>query len=338
MAMREACVAAVEKAIGRDLLPGEARGIEDRVNKWHRLLARRNDAEWSALSKSQRLTAAAKAAAGELIGDIVKQRQRVQLATVAWDRMENSLPAFDAKDPTARLRALSRVYAWDVAKGGSMAIESAAQGLKNIYTGKLIDAFKAADPKLLGLLQSKRGIADLIREIHGQDTGNPVAKAGARAWKGVADEMRDRINAAGGDVGKLGEQYFPNHHDRYRVGNAGLEAWYKDIEPLLDKSKYVRGDGSRMRPDELKDFFSHVFDTIINDGQNKGERAQPDMIGPEGLDAGRSGYGLYADRNSQHRQVFFKDGDAFLAYQRDYGRASHLATMLGHVNRMARDT
>jgi hypothetical protein len=335
--MREACVKAVEDVLGRGLHPGEARGIEDRINKWHRLLGRRNDEAWRAMGKSARLSAAAKAAAGELIGDIVKQRQRVQLATLAWDRMENTLPDFDPKDPTARLRALSRVYAWDPAKGASGSIESQAQGLRNLYTGHMIDAFKAAEPKLLGLIQSKKGIADLIREIHGQDTGNAVAKSGAAAWKKVADEMRDRINAAGGDVGKLGEQYFPNHHDRYRVGNAGFQRWYKDTEPLLDKGKYLREDGSRMQPDELKDFFGHVFDTIINDGKNKGEKRQTDMIGPQMLDGSGRGYGLYADRNSQHRQVFFKDGDSFLRYQSDYGHSSHFATMLGHVSRMTRD-
>jgi hypothetical protein len=338
--MKEACVKQVEDALQRALGRGEKTGIEDRVRKWMKLLAQRNNEEWRGLSGTQRLDRAAQAAANELKAEVAKSRQQVNLAIQAWDRAEKVLDQFPKSDYRGRLAALSRILAFDPSKAGPRAIESSAKAMSEEMRGKLMDAWKVAHPKFFGLFEHQQGLNDLIDEIHGKNTKNPAAKAGADAWRKTMDEARDRYNAAGGHMGTLGEQYFPNSHDKYKVGDAGFEGWFKHTEPLLDKNKYLNPDGSRLDPKDLKEFFRHAFQTIITDGDSKSFRQpnQGEMIGPEMLGQRSSGHGLFADRNTQHRQIFFKDGESFRAYQAKFGRQSFLSAMLEHVNRLARDT
>jgi hypothetical protein len=335
--MKDACIGAVEAALQRQLGKGEANGIDDRVRKWMKLLARRDQKGWQALSGTQRIDAAGKAAAAEMMRDVAHERQQISLAINAWDRNEKILAQYPKEDYVGRLSALSRILAFDPGKAGPRAIESSAKAMGEEMRGKLMAAWKAADPKFFGLFESTKGKNDLIDEIYGKDTGNPAAKAGAKAWRNTMDEARDRYNAGGGHMGTLGEQYFPNSHDKYKVGDAGLENWFKATEPLLDKGKYLNTDGSNLSPRDLKEFFTHAFQTIITDGDSKAFK-QPDMIGANTLNARGAGHGLFADRNSQHRQIFFKDGESFRSYQEQFGRESFMSAMLGHVNRLARDT
>lgn len=338
--MRDACVHSVEQSLQRALGIGEARGIEERVQKWMKLKARQDPDAWRKLSGSERLDAAGQAAAQELVRDIQKSRQQVSLAIAAWDRAENLLAQYAKTDYAGRLGALSRMLAFDPGKAGPRAIESSANSMGTEMRGNLMKAWQTAHPKFFGLFESKQGLANLIDEIYGKNTGDEAARAGAKAWRTTMDEARDRYNAAGGHIGTLGEQYFPNSHDKYRVGDAGFEKWYGAIEPLLDKSKYLNSDGSNLKPADLKDFFQHAFQTIITDGESKAfkQPVQADMIGPQLHQRGGMGHGLFADRNSQHRQIFFKDGQSFREYQQQFGRQSFLSAMLEHVNRMARDT
>jgi len=122
--MKAACIAAVQAALGRDLGPGEQKGIEERVRKWMRLLARQ-DPTWGSMSGTQRTKAAAGAAARELTRDIAKARQQLSLQITAWDRDENmlaALPQVTLKDHLDRLKALSRTLAFDPGKSGPRSI------------------------------------------------------------------------------------------------------------------------------------------------------------------------------------------------------------------------
>ena len=53
-------------------------------------------------------------------------------------------------------------------------------------------------------------------------TGNSIAQKGAQAWLDTIEGMRQRFNAAGGDIRKLDYGYLPQPHDAGRVLDAGL--------------------------------------------------------------------------------------------------------------------
>src|SRR5271155_4235937 len=309
--MQAKCGEAVAAALGRPLDQSERKGIDARIRLERVLLARKGGDEWRRMSGTQQLRAAAEAAAGKMIADVAKAKQRVGLMVPIFDRIENELnrgPQPTAKNPTARQDAISRRLAPDTGKAGGLSIESSAFAQEKMALGRLRSVLQASHPKFLGLLEDKQGMSDLMHEIYGEDTGNAVAKAAAKAWKENADEMRDRFNTVGGDIGKLGEHYFPQNHEPYRVGNAKLPAWTQFLMPLLDRDKYLQPDGTRKTDAEVKDFLGHAFDNIINDGKPTYadlQAPQPDMLTPNLFRKTQSGYALYADRNAQHRQIFF---------------------------------
>jgi hypothetical protein len=169
---------------------------------------------------------------------------------------------------------------------------------------------------------------DLVNEVFAMGkggTGNKLAQQGAKAWLETIEGLRQRFNAAGGDVGRLEYGYLPQPHDDARVRAAGALKWSSETLPLLDRSRYLREDGSRMADGEVLDFLRSAYETIATDGLNK---RTPGQI---------TGTGAKANAGSEARQIHFKDGESYTAYLSEYGRGSMYDAMVGHVGGMARD-
>jgi hypothetical protein len=221
--------------------------------------------------------------------------------------------------------ALSNVLDFNTKGSDFTSAGSWIHALQQETFAHLIDTWSASHPKFFGLFENRAGTRDLIHEMWGEKTGNAAAAAGAKAWAKAMDELRDRFNAAGGNVGKLDEWHFPQHHSQTRVAQAGLEKWLNDLLPLLDRSKYLRPDGASMSDDEVRSLMTGAYDSITTDGQNKLDTSRP------------QGYGLAANRGGEHRVVFYKDANAFLSYQGKYGEASLWNVLTSHVRGVARD-
>ncbi len=102
-----------------------------------------------------------------------------------------------------------------------------------------------------------------------------TAKEGADAWKKTTEELRQRFNDAGGNVGKLEDWGKPQHHSQARVASAGIDQWIGDILPVLRSRCRVRECGRiaheyRAAPDLLSGMRG---DQIITDGQKQWKRA-----------------------------------------------------------------
>jgi len=169
---------------------------------------------------------------------------------------------------------------------------------------------------------------DLAAEVFSDadgSTGNKVAQEGAKAWLQVIEELRQRFNNAGGDVGRLDYGYLPQPHDSMRVHSAGKDAWVARMLDTVDRGRYVDEAGARLDDGQLSEVLGGIWDTISTDGINKMEP------GKGGGTAARANRGL------EHRELHFKDADAFLAYMHDFGSGSMYDAMTGHVGRMARD-
>ncbi len=334
--MREDCVQAVEAALGRSLRAGEAKDIEDNVGLQMRLLARKDPQAWSQLSYFGRLQAAGDAAAKSIVADLKLKQQRVRLQIAAHDRIENALgEAFDRLPENAKpgdqLRVVSQLLAFDAKGKGLTSAETWSHAIANEALGRLMPLWNSVKG-FAHLFENEQGVRDLVHELFGEDSGNAAAKEGAKAWIQVTDELRDRANAAGMDIGKLDDWHYPQSHSQSRIAgaaedpNAALEKWTADTLPLLDRDKYLRKDGSRMNDDEVRDFLRNAWDTIVTDGQNKVEPGK-----------GRPGYGGIANRKSASRQIFFKDADSYLSYQGLYGDRNLWSVLTGHIRSISRD-
>ena len=323
--MREDCLEAVSTMLGRQLSATQGTKIEERVRNMMKVLARQNPEEWRAKSYTTRLYEAAAAAAQDMKEELARKRANVEKTIAAHDRIENFLASQPHEKSGDTLRAVSKLADFDTRGGGYTSVQSWANAVRSEAYGNLMATWEAIPGRFFGLFEDEKGVGDLWKELHGEESGNAVAKQGAAAWRKTTEELRNRFNDAGGNVGKLEDWSKPQHHSQMRVAAAGVEKWISDILPKLDRDKYVNQDGSRMDAEQMQSFLGHAYDSIITDGHNGSESGSV------------TGAGVIANRNAAHRQIFFRDSDAAAAYNALYGESSLNNVLSGHISRLSRD-
>ncbi|MDZ7822598.1 MAG: hypothetical protein U5K75_00165 [Ahrensia sp.] len=83
-------------------------------------------------------------------------------------------------------------------------------------------------------------LPDLIKELYGESTGKPEFRAMADGIRKVTEALRQRFNAAGGDMPKREGYDLPHSHDARAIKKLGdspdaqRNAWKKIIKPFLN--------------------------------------------------------------------------------------------------------
>lgn len=323
-------------AAGRQpMTPAQEAAIEARLGAAMRRLARQDVQAWRSMTPDQRMLAAAKQAAGDIAAEAARKVANAQVQVLKTAELESRLQdqmnaqamAGQAVERTGALvHDFERTHAY-------------VDGIKRDATRGLMDLIAAADDKqgatigrqaLMVLFDAQNPVMtrDLALEVFAQGqagTGNAAARAGAQAWLKITDQLRQRFNAAGGDVGKLDYGYLPQAHDQLRVLAAGQDAWAQQVLPMLDRSRYLKEDGARMTDPEVLDALRGAWETISSDGANK---AAPGAF---------KGSGARANRGSESREIHFKDGEAYLQYLGRFGTGSMYDAMIGHIGGLSRD-
>lgn len=325
--MKARCVQAVSQAIGRDLKAAEARNLEQRIRDAMRREAGRDPQAWQGLSVGDRLRLGAEAAAKEIVDEANLKKLRVARQIEAWDRMEAYTHEQVAKGfDDDRMAALERTLApVNDGKNNVISIESNANGIEATAMGRLVEAWDAVSPRFLGLFARKDAENAFVREAHGIDTGNAEIKAGVKAWTDTVETLRQRFNSAGGNIGKLDNWGMPHSWSQRLATNIGQDAFIADFMRWVDRRVYVHEDGRAFTDDEMAEFLGEAWKTIATDGANK--------LKPEPLPGGA----VKANRNGQHRQLHFKDGEAALEAFRKYSERNLFEVLSGHIRTMARD-
>ncbi|WP_443115488.1 hypothetical protein [Herbaspirillum seropedicae] len=332
--MHPRCKQAVQQAAGRALTDSEIQKIDDAMSANMRRLARQDPNGWAAKSADQRVLEAAAAGMQDIQAAAALKVQRAQLQILRTAAMETRVGDLMANYATGRSRAL--VHELDQT---SLYIE----GIKRENMARLVDLMEAATSKqsaglgrqgLMMLFDAENPTMsrDLAREIFNNAsgaTGNRLAQQGAKAWLDAIEGMRQRFNAAGGDVGRLDYGYLPQPHDQGRVRGKGDQAaqedWVQKTLPLLDRRQYVLEDGSLMSDAQVSALLAKAWETLASGGINKIEPGQG------------GGRGARANSGAESRQIHFRDADAYLTYLSQYGGGSMYDAMLGHVGGMSRD-
>lgn len=317
--MRPECIREVEQAIGRPLKQSEAQAIEDKISFHIRDLARTDPTKFSSMTDAQRQLAAAQAAMADHMASVDKAAQRKGLNLLAQTR--------ELANQADRAAVLGGKQPFTSALFERMRqIDNRIKGERNRAFSSIMDVIDAAAPRFLGMITNKAAERDFVHEVFGQDTGNPVAAKAAKAWREQMDALRERMNSAGAVIGRLDYGWLPQPHSLVKVRNATPDAWAAFVLNRLDRRRYLNEDGTQMNDAQVTDFLLAANETLRTDGLNK-------MTPGSGQGASRAG-----KFDEAHRQIHFRDGDAYLEYMRDFGPTSVFEAMQGSVHAQVKDS
>jgi hypothetical protein len=209
-------------------------------------------------------------------------------------------------------------------KTNTQSIETQAKAIYKNAVRQMLDTLAASNPKWFGLLENQQGVEAMVHALF-KEEAPPEAKKGAEQFHGVTEPLRERMNRAGGSIGKLEDWNIPQHHSQLRVAKAGVETWVSKMMGWINRKKYLTEDGEQMSESQIHDFLREAWNTISSGGANK-------------LEPGKfKGSGKRANRGSDERQIHFKDAASYIAYQKEFGERSLYEVLIGHIERIAKD-
>lgn len=242
--------------------------------------------------------------------ELLKRQAELQIA-----RTRTNLEAAEA-DPKGFQRGVRTILDGLDRRQGSVEAslqQEFAEGLSLMHT------------RMFGLTQDNVLVRDVMRELHGTDTGNSIAKRVAAEWSTMAEKARLRFNAAGGDIRFRRDWGSPQNHEWRAIRGAGREGWKDFVRPLLDNERMTDTDGVPLGPQELEASLDEIFETLSTNGMNK----------LRDLEVARPG--KLANRHRDPRFLIYKNGDAWDKYQAQFGPPDAFASLNGHIRRMSQE-
>jgi hypothetical protein len=230
-------------------------------------------------------------------------------------------------------------------------------------------AFALARPSLFGrkypfgqgLFDDVNFHRDLVLELFDAPNGRPATnnELAQKMAKAIISEKKDMITglrANGVNIGWLADHVTTQYHDSVAIASGGFEAgilkkgltraqakdrWIKrlynapDDNPnqnsgLLDVERtFVKPTGEIVQTKaEREKFLSAVFDNIVS-----GDRHVHELVPTEA----NVGQMSLASKVSQSRQLHFKNGDSWLAYNNEYGHRNPVTAVLTGIERLSDD-
>lgn len=321
--MKEQCKQAVAQALGKQSLnQQEAQQIEQRINDAMKTLAKKDIQAWRNLSEADKLTEAGKFVAQD-IQEQLKRKHRIAANDILTQN--KNLAALDHPSLPAS-EVVDRLVAPHGDMSGIQSLDAKGRAIASIYRGQLTDLYTNIKGAL-GIYTDKDLVNKVVRELFKENTGDTTAKKIAGDMGKVFEEMRERFNRSGGDIGKLDDWGLPQTHSLEKIAKAGKQAWVDFAEQRIDTSKYVHEDGSYYSQQEIRDLLNYSYETLVTNGANKTE------IGRQSF----GGNSKVTSRHSESRVLHFKDADAWLEYQADFGGMPFVDLVEAHVNGLSKD-
>lgn len=374
--MKQACVEAIAQTLGRQPKADELKGIEDRIKEAVRQVHKKNAREGkTGIPDAQTYMEAADLVRQRVVHDVYKKRQRVAQNAIAISRVTDTLDANIPPEQQTPANLQQFIFAGRrTTDGKDIAVTSAeelATGAYQDWSRQLsAELLKAGDDVRKFFEQSKalgeqrfRSLFDqqaaksaqfqILKELYGEDTGNPQAKKIAQVWNDVTSRARQEMNDNGFDIGLRDDWHLPYVDDADFIRNAGRDewlaslpvaeqakarlsgrqppiefarqAWVDDVYNTQDRSNYVNPDGSPMNDIEYRQALEAIFETKATDGANK-------------IDPGAfMGTGGIKNRGSQSRVMAFKDAQSHFAYMERYTQQPVVGVMMSHLQSSSRD-
>jgi len=321
--MKDQCKAAVAKALGKaSLNQQEAQQIEQRIKDAMKSLAKQDIQNWRNLSDADKLTKAG----GFVAQDIQAQLKRKH-AIAANDILTQSRNLALLDHPTLPAsEVVDRMIAAHGDMSGVQSIDSWSRGIADVQKGYLTDFYTNIKGGL-GVFTDAELVQKIVRERFGDSTGDPLAKQISDKMGEVFENMRERFNRSGGDIGKLDDWGLPQTHSLEKIVLAGKQAWVQKAEGLIDTSKYVHEDGMYYSQQEIRELLEYSYDTLSSNGANKTE------IGRQSF----GGNSKVTSRHSESRVLHFKDAESWMEYQSEFGGMPFVDLVNAHIDGLSKD-
>lgn len=330
--MRAECREQVAKALGkRKLSEADSNRISSLYIRAQNTLAR-TDPDWMFKSPAERAEAIAQKTATDLAVQIAKNNQNIARDAIIKAQLQNEIYNHPKLNP---VQALMRKIAYFSDQSGIQSIEKQSQALHSRWMSLVADVFTKTQERF-GMSVNKAMTDDIIRVMFGGKSDNPEITAMAKEVSAALEEMRLAFNRAGGNIKKLDNFGFMTSHDQKKVALTDQSEWVSDALAGIDRNQYVKETGELMDELELKSMLEEIYKTISTNGANKDL-----LILNKQAKAGASpvgGRSKMANRHQESRALHFKDGDAWLAYQKKYGtydEAGFHEILKNHTHRMS---
>ena len=330
--MRAECREQVAKALGkRKLSAADSNRISSLYIRAQNTLAR-TDPDWIFKSHAERAEAIAQKTATDLAVQIAKNNQNIARDAIIKAQVQNEIYNHPKLNP---LQVLMRKIAYFSDQSGIQSIEKLSQSLHSRWMSLVADVFTKTQERF-GMSVNKEMTDDIIRVMFGGKSDNPEITAMAKEVSAVLEEMRLAFNRAGGNIKKLDNFGFMTSHDQKKVALTDQAEWVNDALAGLDRNQYFKDTGELMDELELKTMLEEVYKTISTNGANKDL-----LVLNKQAKAGTSpvgGRSKMANRHQEARALHFKDGEAWLAYQKKYGtydEAGFHEILKNHTQRMS---
>lgn len=330
--MRAECREQVAKALGKKRLnAADSNRISSLYIRAQNTLAR-TDPDWMFKSPAERAEAIAQKTASDLAVQIAKNNQNIARDAVIKAQLQTEIYNHPKLNP---VQALMRKIAYFSDQSGIQSIEKQSQALHSRWMSLVADVFTKTQERF-GMSVNKAMTDDIIRVMFGGKSDNPEITAMAKEVSAALEEMRLAFNRAGGNIKKLDNFGFMTSHDQKKVALTNQAEWVNDALDGLDRNQYVKDTGELMDELELKSMLEDIYKTISTNGANKDL-----LVLNKQAKAGASpvgGRSKMANRHQEARALHFKDGDAWLAYQKKYGtydEAGFHEILKNHTQRMS---
>lgn len=250
--------------------------------------------------------------------------------------------AIDAAAPTDKPEIALRLLTGS--HGSNLQYDTVAglrDGLIKQINGMLDGFVRQHRETIFGARSNKAKMLDVVKAAFQEPVQDPTSRGLAQAIDAVNKRLVKLYNLAGGALQEMDVYGWPQRHNRVRILNgaatdaehaASFDAWFTDIAPRLDWSRFVDFATGRplamngMAPSEAvqREFLQRIYDNIKRDG-------------PEKVTWRMSFGDAMKDRYSHHRTLHFKSATDWFNYNEKYGVGDPFDTLIGHYHKFARD-
>lgn len=327
MADYSRCISALKKAAGRDLTDDEIIKTLERIQSTARDLRsgklKDPGGPQNLASEDGLMMRAAQLEAEKLTAEAERKAANAVRDAKTIATRQGEMGAMSGLGGVERVKRL--LVNTPDGQANNFSLETRYQGISTNLKRKVQDTWLAMDKNLLDYLQRRDKTITLLKEIKGEDTGDAVAKKGAKAWLESAEEARKWFNDLGGKIGHLEDWGVPQHYSQEVVARKGVDAFVDFYLPRLDRARYVDLGGKPMTDAEVTSFLKSAWKTIATNGVLKNEPGK------------FKGAGARGNRHAEERQIHLKDAQSLVDSWAMFGEKTFPDILLGHLDSMAKD-